>query len=181
MKKEAWRESLQELLLNVAGNGFFHLSDIEGDLLQINLLLMEAINKLGDNVVAIGQVVERQQVMIRQLVAAGNCSPFVAEKLDDLGGVLDGNISEVVTAMQFQDMTAQLLDKVLSRVDGLQSMLGVIEKLASDISTANGDGDAQAMIKVSVDEMAARRQELEGLHAERVSQHHMGAGTVELF
>lgn len=179
--KADWGKNLQELLLNIASNSTIHLSEMESDLLQINLLLMEAINKLGDNVVAIGEGVDRQLQIVRQLIQAGNCSPFALEKLDELGQSLHVNVGSVVTAMQFQDMTSQLLDKVLSRVTGLQDMIEEMEKLASDISSAESEGDIQMMIHATGEEMTNKRRELEGLHAERVSQKHMESGSIELF
>ncbi len=74
---------MQELLQSLAGNTSIHLSEMESDLLQINLLLMEAINKLGENVVQIGHDVSQQQKIVRQLAEAGNYSPFALEKLEE--------------------------------------------------------------------------------------------------
>lgn len=173
--------SLQELLQNIAGNSSIYLSEIESDLLQINRLLMEAISKLGDNVVQIGQDVHHQQKLVRQLTEAGSCSPFVLEKLNELNQTMDANVAEVVTTMQFQDMTSQLLDKVLSRVAALQGVNEEMDKLAAEVSDAESEGDVQMMIRVMGEEMTNERRKLEGQHAERVSQKHMESGSVELF
>lgn len=173
--------SLQELLQNIAGNCSIYLSEIESDLLQINLLLMEAINKLGDNVVQIGQDVHHQQKLVRQLTEAGTCSPFALERLDEMNQSMDANVASVVTAMQFQDMTSQLLDKVLSRVAALQGVNEEMDKLAIEVSGAESDGDVQMMIRAMGEEMTKKRRELEGQHAERVSQKHMESGSIELF
>lgn len=173
--------SLQELLQNIAGNSSIYLSEIESDLLQINLLLMEAINKLGDNVVQIGQDVHHQQKLVRQLTETGSCSPFALEKLDELNQTMDNNVASVVTAMQFQDMTSQLLDKVLSRVAALQEVNEEMEKLAAEVSGAESEGDVQMMIRAMGEDMTSKRHELEGQHAERVSQKHMDSGSIELF
>ncbi|NLC23638.1 hypothetical protein NB640_09695 [Oxalobacter vibrioformis] len=179
--KTVWGASLQELLQNVAGNGSIYLSEIESDLLQINLLLMEAINKLGDNVVQIGQDVHHQQKLVRQLTETGSCSPFALEKLNELNQTMDVKVASVVTAMQFQDMTSQLLDKVLSRIMALQEMIGEMDKLAVEVSGAESESDVQMMIRAMVEEMTNKRHDLEGQHAERVSQKHMDSGSIELF
>lgn len=172
---------MQELLQNIAGNSSIHLSEMESDLLQINLLLMEAINKLGTNVVRIGQDVQRQQEIVRQLAESENCSPFAVEKLDELNREIDVNVASVITAMQFQDMTSQLLDGVLSRVTGLQEMIEEVDKLASEVSGAESEGDIQMMVRATGETMTQRRHELEELHAKRVSQKHMESGSIELF
>ncbi|MCM1512896.1 MAG: hypothetical protein NC112_07300 [Oxalobacter formigenes] len=176
-----WRASLQELLQNIAGNSSIHLSEMESDLLQINLLLMEAINKLGTNVVRIGQDVQCQQEIVRQLAESKNYSPFAVEKLDELNREIDVNVASVITAMQFQDMTSQLLDGVLSRVTGLQEMIEEVDKLASEVSGAESEGDIQMMVHATGEAMTQRRHELEELHAKRVSQKHMESGSIELF
>jgi small-conductance mechanosensitive channel len=179
--RTVWGANLQELLQNVAGNGSIYLSEIESDLLQINLLLMEAINKLGDNVVQIGQDVHRQQKLVKQLTEAGSCLPFALERLDELNQTMDTSVNSVVTAMQFQDMTGQLLDKVLSRVRALQGMIEEMDKLAVEVSGAESEGDIQMMIRAMGEEMNNKRRELEGLHAQQVSQKHMESGSIELF
>ena len=179
--KTEWSADLQELLRDVAGNGSIHLSEMESDLLQINLLLTEAINKLGSNVIQIGQNVQVQQQFVRQLTETASYSPFALEKLDKLNQVMDSNVASVITAMQFQDMTSQLLDKVFSRVAALQGMIEEIEKLVVKVSDAKNEEDVQMMIRAMSEEMNSKRVELEGQYAERVSQKHMESGSIELF
>lgn len=176
-----WKSSLQELLQNIAGNGSIYLSEMESDLLQINLLLMEAINKLGTNVVLIGQDVNHLQGMVKQLINSKGDSQFMMDRINDLNEIIGSNVASVVTAMQFQDMTSQLLDKVLSRVTGLQTMLEELEKLATEVSGAESEGDIQMMVSAIGEEMNELRRSLEGLHAQRVSQKHMESGSIELF
>lgn len=172
---------MQELLQNIVGNSSIHLSEMEGDLLQMNMLLMEAINKLGTNVVQIGQEVQQQQEIVRSLAKAGNCSPFAVEKLDALNQKIDVNVASVITAMQFQDMTSQLLDRVLSRVTGLEGIIEEVNRLASEVSGAESDGDIQMMVHATGEAMTQHRHELEEQHAKRVSQKHMESGSIELF
>lgn len=179
--KTEWGMSLQELLLNIAGNSSIHLSEMESDLLQINLLLKDAAGKLGNGVVEIGRDVQRQQQIIEKMIEAGNGSSFALEKLDGLGQSMDENVASVVRAMQFQDMTNQLLDKVLSRVAGFQDMVVEMEKLASELYDAENEGDVRMMIQATGEAMTRKRRELEGQYAHRVSQHHMGPGDIELF
>ncbi len=94
---------------------------------------------------------------------------------------MNEGVAAVVTAMQFQDMTSQLLDKVLSCVSGLQRISGEMDKLAAEVSGAESDGDIQMMIHETGEEVTKRRRELEGQHAQRVSQKHMESGSIELF
>lgn len=181
MNNMGWRASLQELLQNIAGNSSIYLSEMEGDLLQMNMLLLEAIGKLGNNVVEIGKDVQRQQAIVRQLAKSENCSPFAVEKLDALNQEIDMNVASVVTAMQFQDMTSQLLDRVLSRVTGLQGIIEEVNSLASEVSGAESEGDIQMMVHATGEAMTQQRHELEEQHAKRVSQKHMESGSIELF
>ncbi len=181
MKKVGWRTSLQELMRNIAGNGSIYVSEMESDLLQINLLLNEAINKLGINVVEVGQNVTYLQGAVKQLVDKANVSSDSLERVQELNQAVGDNVAAIVTAMQFQDMTCQLLDKVLSRITGLQKMHGEIERLALEVSGAESEGDIQMMVWAAGEEMDEQRRELEGLHAQRVSQKHMESGSIELF
>ena len=172
---------LQELLQDVAGNSSVHLSEMESDLLHINLLLIEAVRKLSGDVLQIGRDVQDQQQFVRQLTETASCSPFALEKLDSLNQAMNDSIASVITAMQFQDMTSQLLDRVFSRVAALQGMVEEMEKLATGISRAKSEGDVQAMVRAMSEEMNSKRHELEGQHAERVSQKHMESGSIEFF
>lgn len=177
----SWRISLRELLQNIGGNSSIYLSEMEGDLLQMNMLLVEAIGKLGSNVIEIGQRVQRQQEILKQLAESENSSSSVVEELNALNRKMDINVASVITAMQFQDMTSQLLDRVLSRVAGLQEILEEVSSLASDVSSAESEGDIQMMVHATGEAMTQYRYELEEQHARRVSQKHMESGSIELF
>jgi len=166
---------------NIAGNGSIYVSEMESDLLQINLLLNEAINKLGTNVVQVGQNVGYLQSAVKQLADSENQSPVSIGRVQELNEAIGDNVGAIVTAMQFQDMTCQLLDKVLTRIKGLQKMHEEIERLALEVSGAESEGDIQMMVWATGEEMDEQRRELEGLHAKRVSQKHMESGSIELF
>ena len=172
---------LHELLQTVVGNSNDCLSEMESDLLQVTLLLMEAINKLGDNVVEIGHNVNSQKQFINQLAKMVNGSPFVLEKLDELNRTVDENVAAVITAMQFQDITNQLLDKVLSRVKCLRDVLDEVEKLASGISNADNEDDVLSMIHKSSVTMNSKHEELKSLQVQSVMQLHMDPGSIDLF
>ncbi|MDR0933945.1 MAG: hypothetical protein LBM56_02480 [Burkholderiaceae bacterium] len=173
--------NLQELLQNMASDNFVYLSEIESDLLQIDLLFRDAVSKLGNNVVGIGKDVRRQQQIVRQLMETGSCSPYALERLGKLGEEMDDNVAAVVTAMQFQDMSSQLIEKVLVRVAALQEVVREMNKLATDVSGAESEGDVQMIIRAVGKEMTSRRRKLEGSHTRQVSQQHMEAGSIELF
>ena len=172
---------LQELLQGVVGSSNDCLSEMESDLLQVNLLLMEAINKLGDNVMEIGQGMSIQQQIIDQLTKTGACSPFVSGRFDELRQSVDGNVASVIIAMQFQDITSQLLDRVLSRVRCLQEMLEDIDRLAAGVSGADNEDDVMALIRTVGLESLNKRKDLNASRVRSVMQEHMESGSIDLF
>ena len=172
---------LHELLQSVVCNSGDCLSEMESDLLQVNLLLMEAINKLGDNVLEIGRNLDSQKQVINQMVKMGNGSPFIIEQLDELGQSVDEGVASVITAMQFQDITSQLLDKVLGRVRCLREVLDEVEKLAGGITKAGSDSDVLAMIHEASLAMHIKHEQMKAIEVQNVMQSHMDPGSIDLF
>lgn len=180
-ERVTWNESIQELLKMVRDNSSVHLSDMEEMLLQIDLLLMQAIEKLGTNVVQIGQDVYHLREVTNQLEKSEVDAKAVVEKMNTLGQEIEGKVAEVVTAMQFQDMTSQLIHKILGRTKGMQEVMERLDKLFIDLSRAEGLGDVQMMVHAIVEDIEQRRKELEAARNPQVSQKHLDEGSVDLF
>ena len=80
-RKKLLSSHVTRLLSGVSDHGMRHLTEIEADLVQVSLLLIEAIEKLGGNFMSIHNAVCAQQETINLLLAGGKPSDADAEKL----------------------------------------------------------------------------------------------------
>jgi len=62
---------VRHLLSNLSDHGTQHLAEIETDLVQTNILLAEAIQKLGASFMAIHEAVSAQQQAIDAMIVGG--------------------------------------------------------------------------------------------------------------
>lgn len=171
---------LRKLLTVVTEHGNKHLVDVEADLKQAAFLLNEAIDKLGTSFLHLDQkIVEQKQMM--------DASPSNAnsESLASIQAEISAQIQQVVTNLQFQDMTNQIIDRSLKRVTGLKN---VLDELGS-----HGDHASADTLEHEKEEIEAYVQSLEkslnhgsdaitgGINNQSVGQKDMSSGSIELF
>ena len=168
---------LQRLLDGVTEHGGAHLDEIGADLAQTRLLLAVAIERLGGCFEAICADTARQREV---LMAAGTQTPTMSDDaratlLDCLSGI-ENQTKAMVTALQFEDMTGQLLAHAERRLAGLRDMLAGLGAGAQTL-TDGGEGAIEAMHEL----LAARSRELSGALSKSVGQRHLDSGDMELF
>src|SRR5687768_157050 len=109
-RKKILGSHVKRLLSGVSVHGRRHLNEVETDLLQTELLLEEAIDKLTGSFMAIHSAVGSRQEAINRLLAGDTPTPEDSEKLSAMSGEIGRHVNSAITSMQFQDMTSQLLE-----------------------------------------------------------------------
>ncbi|MEC5218199.1 hypothetical protein RCH09_003168 [Actimicrobium sp. GrIS 1.19] len=172
---------LKRLLGGVAGQGGDHLSEVETDLAQTALLLAEAIEKLGASFMAIHAAVGAQQEAVDLIMAGGAPTPEHAVQLKAIQHDIGRHVNAAVTGLQFQDMTSQLINRTLSRINGMREVLDVLGSTATKIQPENTIDDLTELLAAINDAMEERSARLGGALRKAVSQTHMESGDIELF
>lgn len=180
MPTERLDAKVMRLLSGIAEHGDRHLVELEQDLVQMDALLAEAINKLVTSFMALHQAVERQQTTLDGLAAGGTLSPDAAAALAAARAEITGHVGAAITGLQFQDMTSQLAGRMTRHLEGLRAVFGALE--VCPIDAADGGRDATlAVVNDISDSVMARFAELDGVARSTVNQRHMESGDIELF
>lgn len=180
-REELLGSQFRHLLTNLSEHGTQHLTEIETDLMQTSVLLSEAIEKLGASFMCIHSAVSAQQQAMEDLIAGMPATPELAGQLKARQAEIDHHINAVVTGLQFQDMTGQLIGRTVKRVAGLRDVLVEVGVGSADMAKAD---NLEKMIH-SIEEINRVFQEksvkLEGGLWKAVCQTHMESGDIELF
>ncbi len=180
-RKKILGSHVKRLLSGVSVHGRRHLNEVETDLLQTELLLEEAIDKLTGSFMAIHRAVGSRQETINRLLAGDTPTPEDSAKLSAMSGEIGQHVNSAITSMQFQDMTSQLLDRTLKRVAGLRDFLGTLSEHGADIAPeTDSDEIVERLGKVSM-ALAIQSLELRSMLRKSVEQRHLESGDIELF
>jgi hypothetical protein len=180
-RKKLLSSHVKRLLSGVSDHGMRHLTEIEADLVQVSLLLIEAIEKLSGNFMAVHNAVSAQQDTINLLLAGGKPGPEEIGKLVDMPNEIGAYVNAAVTSMQFQDMTSQLLDRTQKRVGGLREFLGTLGEHGAEILADSSNDDIVALISAINMNLAIQSLELKSVLRKAVNQQHLESGDIELF
>jgi hypothetical protein len=180
-RKKILGSHVKRLLSGVSEHGKKHLTEVETDLRQTELLLVEAIDKLTSSFMAIHTAVGAQQDTIDLLLAGGKPSEQECARLGAMSGEIGAHVNTAITSMQFQDMTSQLIDRTLKRVTGLREFLGTLGAHSADIVPESGNEEIVELLgKVSM-ALAIQSLELRSVLRKAVTQQHLESGDIELF
>ena len=180
-RKKILGSHVKRLLSGVSVHGRRHLTEVEADLLQTELLLEEAIDKLTVSFMSVHAVVGARQEAIDRMLAGGALTPDDRALLASMSADVSGHVSTAITSMQFQDMTAQLIERTLRRVAGLRDFLGTLNDHGANIAPdTNSDEIVDRLGKVSI-ALAIQSLELRSTLRRSVEQKHLESGDVELF
>ncbi|MBQ5948127.1 chemotaxis protein [Massilia sp. ST3] len=180
-RKKILGSHVKRLLSGVSVHGRRHLNEVETDLLQTELLLEEAIDKLTGSFMAIHSAVGSRQATIDRLLAGGTPTPEDSETLSAMSGEIGQHVNSAITSMQFQDMTSQLIERTLKRVAGLRDFLGTLSEHGADIAPeTDSDEIVERLGKVSM-ALAIQSLELRSMLRKSVEQRHLESGDIELF
>lgn len=174
-------EELKQLLVSLGGWGEEHLEHVETDLNRANVLLREAIAMLVDGFMSINKAAQEQQ---RLLLALGGSEQLSQQQLAEIAAQsrkIEGEVNRVVTGMQFEDMTNQLLSRALKRVAGLKILLLAMADEHETLLPGHGHEDIAAILQRMSESLNTKRASMHQDLQSSVNQQHMGAGEVELF
>jgi len=180
-RKKILGSHVKRLLSGVSDHGKKHLTEVETDLIQTELLLEEAIDKLTASFMAIHSAVGSRQETIDKLLAGGQTSAEESALLGGMSGEIGEHVNTAITSMQFQDMTSQLIDRTLKRVTGLREFLGTLGAHGADVMPESGSEEIVELLgKVSM-ALAIQSLELRSVLRKAVNQQHLESGDIELF
>jgi hypothetical protein len=172
---------VKRLMSGVSDHGKKHLTEVETDLIQTQLLLVEAIDKLTSSFMSIHGAVSARQDSINRLLAGSAVSEQERAGLAGMAAEVGGFVNSAITSMQFQDMTSQLLDRSLKRVTGLREFLGTLGSHGADLVPESGNEEIVDLLgKVSM-ALAIQSLELRSVLRKAVNQQHLESGDIELF
>jgi len=184
MPTQTMLQELKRLLLDTASGGSRQLTEVESDLVQTNILLGEAIGKLGGSFMDLHRSVQVQQQILETLMSSGEAlTPASIEQLREAQNEVTLHVNAAVTGLQFQDMTSQLLERIVRRVIGLREALGVLSANSFEILPEQGqtDGELENLLANTVDSIEERLSVLENGLRKAVRQTRMESGDIELF
>jgi hypothetical protein len=180
-RKKILGSHVKRLLSGVSDHGKKHLTEVETDLRQTELLLEEAVEKLTRSFMAIHHAVGARQDSINLLLDGGTPSADEIAKMKDMSGEIGVHVNSAITSMQFQDMTSQLIDRTLKRVTGLRAFLGTLGAHGADVAAEAGSEEIVELLgKVSM-ALAIQSLELRSVLRKAVHQQHLESGDIELF
>lgn len=172
---------LLRLLTSLSEQGDLHLSEIDADLQQTTDLLREAIDKLGKGFIGIHDAVAAQQAALASVPDGAPIGAALRSEIARLQQVTDTHVNAAVTALQFQDMTSQLIGRALGHVVGLRAVLDALGARGTTLTAASPDSAALALIasvNLALDDASVRQR---SAPRKAVAQTHMDSGDIELF
>ncbi|MBW9335314.1 MULTISPECIES: chemotaxis protein [Herbaspirillum] len=184
MPTKTMLQELKRLLLDTASGGSRQLTEVESDLVQTNILLGEAIGKLGNSFMELHRAVQAQQTILEGLM--NGSGQFDSDSIDQLKvtqGEVSHYVNAAVTGLQFQDMTSQLLERIVRRVIGLREALGVLSANSFEIVPEQGQSDEEVreLLASTVQAIEERLNMLDTGLWKAVRQTRMESGDIELF
>ena len=180
-RKHLLGSHLMIMLNGLSEHGITHLTEIETDLLQTNLLLEEAIAKLSASFMAVHGAVTVQQEMVEALIEQQAASSDSGAGIKAMSEEIGRHVNDAVTGLQFQDMTRQLIERSLKRVIGLRAMLSTLGSSGLGLSKDSGDQQIAAVLRSINMQLIMQDKELKETLWKTVRQKHMDSGDIELF
>ena len=171
---------VMRLLSGVSTHGDQHLAEVERDLVQMDVLLNEAIKKLCTSFMAIHHAIDLQQETLKSMLATGKPAPEQAARLETLREEIGQHVGAAVTGLQFQDMTSQLIGRMVQHLAGLRDVFGALGNGSADLPES-GSEEMLVMLNHISDRVGARCSELAGAVRSTVNQRHMESVDIELF
>lgn len=198
----ALNASIEAARAGEAGRGFAVVAE------QVRALAEQANNfndQIGQQVGSARDVIDQARASVSEMASQDMNDSLSAknritsmmqglEKLDQevesglarigtLTGDIDAHVQDAVRALQFEDISTQLLDNSARGVDGLESYLSGIRAVVQEVSDADSQVNLATRLRearAGLEDQRQRRQE-ERQSLRSVSQSDMDAGDVELF
>lgn len=172
---------LRKLLAAVSDHGKQHLIEVEADLLQTTCLLSEAIEKLSASFAAVHDAVSEQQKMLDVLLAQNAIGAPILEKLDSFKSKIGNEVNVVITSLQFQDLTNQLITRTIKRVSGLKALLHELEMHSNEMDPGHEHEEIVKFLEEMNRSLQVGSHALSGGLRQSVGQQNMATGDIDLF
>ncbi|ACT48166.1 hypothetical protein [Methylotenera mobilis] len=172
---------LRKLLAAVSDHGKQHLVEVEADLLQTTFLLSEAIEKLSTSFTAVHDAVCAQQQVLDALVAKYAIEEPILEKLDSYKSKIGNEVNVVITSLQFQDLTSQLVARTIKRVNGLKDLLHELEAHSNEMDPGHEHEEIVKFLEEMNRSLQVGSSALSGGLRKSVGQQDMATGEIDLF
>ncbi len=172
---------LRKLLAAVSDHGKQHLIEVEADLLQTTFLLSEAIEKLSTSFTAVHDAVCAQQQILDTLVARYAIEEPILEKLDSFKSKIGDEVNVVITSLQFQDLTSQLVARTIKRVNGLKDLLHELESHSNEMDPGHEHEEIVKFLEEMSRSLQVGSRALSGGLRQSVGQQDMATGEIDLF
>jgi hypothetical protein len=172
---------LSRLLTEVSDHGTQHLIEVEADLLQTADLLCGAIEKLSASFMAIHETVSAQQEKIEVLLNTADIPQSAGEEILALREKVSTEVNAAVTGLQFQDMTNQLITRVIKRMNGLRETLAVLAEQSESMDPTHEHEEIVKLLEGMSASLTIRNDALKGGLNKSVGQQDMSTGEVVLF
>ncbi|MEO8838026.1 MAG: chemotaxis protein [Herbaspirillum sp.] len=169
---------LKLLLFSISAHGNRHLDEIDADLTQTNFLLTEAIQELGTRFLAIHTLIRAQQDIMNELILSAPQHAKILARLHNVSDAVEMHVNTIVTQLQFQDMTNQLIGRALQQTTELREALDVLNSPISDIDSEVDAIECVQRVKKALDH---KHQHIERRESKAVCQTRMESGDIELF
>lgn len=171
---------LQRLLNRVSEHGSQHLQAAEADLEQTSFLLEQAIKTLSGGFMQINQLLSQQQQLLGDALQTQDIEATQRFDILTLREQIHLEINTVVTGLQFQDLTNQLIMRTVKRISGLRDLLTVLASHRMDMHTSQNESIEELLEKIH-DNLSLKSGALKDGLSQEVKQKHMVSGEIELF
>jgi hypothetical protein len=172
---------LRNLLAAVSSQGKQHLVEVEQDLQQTTYLLNEAIEKLGAGFMAVHEAVMQQQKLIDDLLQKQQVDSAETKLIQSYKQKIGDEVNAVVTGLQFQDMTNQLLTRTIKRVTGLKDLLQELANHGDEMEPQHEHEEIARFLDAMNLNFNTRSHALSGGLRQSVDQRNLTAGDIDLF
>jgi hypothetical protein len=172
---------VRSLLVAVSEHGKQHLDEVEADLSQTAYLLTKAIEKLGASFMAVHHALANQQKLLNALMQQHHFVMDDTKQVNVYNEIIDKEVSAVITGLQFQDITSQLIARAIIRVRGLKELLQQLETHGDEIEPDFEHSEFAMLLEKISDGLHTGSHALSGGLRRSVEQQNMASGEIELF
>lgn len=177
---EKMNAQVMHLLAGVSTHGGLQLAEVERDLAQMDGLLEEAIKKLCASFMAIHEAVEQQRDALDSLFTAAATTTEHAARIETIQSEINRHVGAAITGLQFQDMTSQLIGRMVKHLTGLRGVFGELDA-GEPVSAESTYEDLVEKLNQISNRVGARCLEETEQIRSSVSQRHMESGDIDLF
>lgn len=172
---------LRKLLAAVSGHGKQHLLRVEADLLQTTFLLNKAIEDLSASFISVHDSVTKQQQILDTLIEQHHFNHEETKQLEVFKKNIANEVNAVITGLQFQDLTSQLLTRTINHVNGLKDLLQELVTHDDVVEAGNEQKQLISFLEEVDRKLHASSHTLAAESRPSVKSQDMATGDIELF